>query len=91
MIDFALEENEPRICEIDFNKSSTVEKPRAGFCPTASGSSSGRRSVTFSSETYPAVRREWGCAMKGWFVPPIVIPFVLVLGFVAYGLFRLLF
>ncbi len=28
--------------------------------------------------------------MKDWFVPPIVIPLVLVLAFAAYGLFRLL-
>lgn len=29
--------------------------------------------------------------MKDWFVPPIVIPFALVLALLAYGLFRLLF
>jgi len=29
--------------------------------------------------------------MKDWFVPPIVIPFVLVAAIVACGLFRLLF
>jgi hypothetical protein len=29
--------------------------------------------------------------MKEWFVPPIVIPCVLVVAFVAYGLFQLLF
>jgi hypothetical protein len=26
--------------------------------------------------------------MKGWFVPPIVIPAVLIVFFLAYGLFR---
>lgn len=29
--------------------------------------------------------------MKDWFVPPIVIPFVLVVTFAAYGIFRVLF
>ena len=29
--------------------------------------------------------------MKDWFVPPIVIPFVLVVALVAYALFRVLF
>lgn len=29
--------------------------------------------------------------MEGWFVPPIVIPGVLILSFVGYGLFRLVF
>jgi hypothetical protein len=29
--------------------------------------------------------------MKDWFVPPIVIPFVLIVTLVAYGLFRVLF
>jgi hypothetical protein len=28
--------------------------------------------------------------MKGWFVPSIVIPFVLVAAFLAYGLFPVL-
>jgi hypothetical protein len=29
--------------------------------------------------------------MKDWFVPPIVIPFVLVVALVAYALLRVLF
>jgi hypothetical protein len=29
--------------------------------------------------------------MKDWFVPPIVIPFVLVMTLVAFALFRVLF
>jgi len=29
--------------------------------------------------------------MKDWFVPPIVIPFVLVVTLMAYALFRVLF
>ena len=29
--------------------------------------------------------------MKDWFVPPIVIPFVLVVTLAAYALFRVLF
>jgi len=29
--------------------------------------------------------------MKDWFVPPIVIPFVLIVTVVAYALFRVLF
>ena len=29
--------------------------------------------------------------MKDWFVPPIVIPFVLVVTLVAYALFQVLF
>jgi hypothetical protein len=28
--------------------------------------------------------------MKDWFVPPIVIPLVLTVAFVAYGMYRLL-
>jgi hypothetical protein len=30
-------------------------------------------------------------AMRDWFVPPIVIPVVIVLTLLGYGLFRLLF
>ena len=39
----------------------------------------------------PTGRDKRGDAMKDWFVPPIVIPFVLVVTLVAYALVRVLF
>ena len=39
----------------------------------------------------PTGRDNRGDAMKDWFVPPIIIPFVLVVTLVAYALFRMLF